>query len=337
MEKASSTMTGSEKAAILIISLGKEYSAKLFKHLKEEEIEQLTLDITNMRMVDSETKSAIIDEFYELCLAQNYLSEGGIDYARDILENALGKEKAVELIVKITSSLQVRPFDYLRKADPDQIPNFIQNENLQTIALVLSYLKPQQAARVLAQLPQEKQAKIVEKISNMDRTSPENIREVEKILERKLSSLGVEDYTVVGGIQNIVDILNSIDIGTEKRILETLDEYNDELSEEIRKRMFAFEDIVKLDSKAIQKVLNDTDNKDLAIALKGSAKEVKDVIMSNVSVRLKDMLNEDIEYMGPVKIKDVEIAQQKIVNIIRALEEKGEIVIIRNEGDEVIV
>lgn len=330
-------LSGSEKAAVLLISLGKEASAEIFRHLREDEIEQLTLDITNVRTVDAETRNEIFDEFYELCLAQNYISEGGIEYAKDILEDALGNERAYQLIGKITSSLQVRPFDYLRKADPNQILNFVQNENPQTIALIFAYLKPQQAASVLSALPNEQQAKVIEKIAKMDRTSPEYIKEVERVLEKKLSSLGVEDYTIVGGLQNTVDILNAVDIGTEKRVLELLDEYDSELTEEIRKRMFAFEDIVKLDPKSIQKVLKETENKELAIALKGTTPEVKEVILSNLSSRLKDMIVEDMEFMGPVRIKDVEQAQQKIVNIIRSLEDSGEIIIVRNEGDELFV
>lgn len=330
-------LSGSEKAAVLLISLGKEASAEIFRHLREDEIEQLTLDITNVRTVDAETRNEIFDEFYELCLAQNYISEGGIEYAKDILEDALGNERAYQLIGKITSSLQVRPFDYLRKADPNQILNFVQNENPQTIALIFAYLKPQQAASVLSALPNEQQAKVIEKIAKMDRTSPEYIKEVERVLEKKLSSLGVEDYTIVGGLQNTVDILNSVDIGTEKRVLELLDEYDSELTEEIRKRMFAFEDIVKLDPKSIQKVLKETENKELAVALKGTTPEVKEVILSNLSARLKDMIVEDMEFMGPVRIKDVEQAQQKIVNTIRSLEDAGEIIIVRNEGDELFV
>ncbi len=330
-------LSGSEKAAVLLISLGKEASAEIFRHLREDEIEQLTLDITNVRTVDAETRNEVFDEFYELCLAQNYISEGGIEYAKDILEDALGNERAYQLIGKITSSLQVRPFDYLRKADPNQILNFVQNENPQTIALIFAYLKPQQAASVLSALPNEQQAKVIEKIAKMDRTSPEYIKEVERVLEKKLSSLGVEDYTIVGGLQNTVDILNSVDIGTEKRVLELLDEYDSELTEEIRKRMFAFEDIVKLDPKSIQKVLKETENKELAVALKGTTPEVKEVILSNLSARLKDMIVEDMEFMGPVRIKDVEQAQQKIVNTIRSLEDAGEIIIVRNEGDELFV
>ena len=330
-------ISGSEKASILLIALGKEYSSQIMKHLYEEEIEQLTIDITNLRTVDAETKEAIIDEFYELCLAQNYVSEGGIDYAKQILIDAFGSERAYSLIEKITSSIQVKPFDFLRKADANQTFNFIQNENPQTIALISSYLLPQQAAMIISVLPQEKQAEIIERIANMGSTSPENIQEVARVLERKFSAMGSDDYTTVGGIQAIVDIINSVDIGTEKRILSDLESKNSELAEEIRRRMFVFDDIVKLDSRAIQRVLKDTDNKELTVALKGSSKEVMEIIMSNMSKRLQDMIKDDLEYMPPVRIRDVEEAQQKIVNTIRKLEDMGEIIIARNEGDEMLV
>ena len=330
-------ISGSEKASILLIALGKDYSAQVFKHLHEEEIEQLTIDITNTRMIDAKTKEAIIDEFYELCLAQNYISEGGIDYARQVHVSALGGDRAYSLIEKITSSLQVKPFDYLRKADANQILNFLQNENPQTIALIFSYLLPQQAALILGSLSPEQQGEIIERIANMGSTSPENIKEVERVLERKFSAMGSEDYTVVGGIQSTVDILNSVDIGTEKRILTDLENTNKELAEEIRRRMFIFEDIVKLDARTIQRILKDTDNKELAVALKGSSKEVMDVILSNMSKRLQEMIKDDIEFMPPVRLRDVEEAQQKIVNTIRKLEDLGEIVIARNEGDEMFV
>ncbi len=330
-------ISGSEKASILMIALGKDYSAKVLKHLREEEIEQLTVDITNTRTIDPETKEAIIEEFYEMCLAQNYISEGGIEYARQLLVNALGDEKAFELIQRVTSSLQVKPFDYLRKADASQILNFLQSENPQTIALIFSYLLPQQAALILGSLPSEQQTEIIERIANMGSTSPENIKEVERVLERKFSAMGTEDYTAAGGIQATVDILNAADIGTEKHILTNLEENNNELAEEIRKRMFVFDDIVKLDSRAIQRVLKDTDNKDLAVALKGSSKEVKDVVFANMSKRLQEMIAEDIEFMPPIRLKDVEEAQQKIVNTIRKLEDLGEIIIARGEGDDVFV
>ncbi|HOP71727.1 MAG TPA: flagellar motor switch protein FliG [Thermoclostridium caenicola] len=330
-------LTGREKAAMLLITLGPERSAQIFKHLKEEEIEQLTLEIANIRAVSPAEREKVLNEFYQLCLAQQYISEGGIGYAKEILEKALGTEKTMEIINKLTVSLQVRPFDFVRKADPSQILNFIQSEHPQTIALILAYMKPQQAAQVLSALPQDKQADVAKRIATMDRTSPEIIKEVERVLEKKLSNLVTEDFTAVGGIQAIVDVLNSVDRGTEKYIMDTLEIEDADLAEDIRKRMFVFEDILQLDNRAIQRFLREVDNSLLALALKGATEEVQNVIYSNMSKRLADMIREDIEYMGPVRLKDVEEAQQKIVNVIRKLEDAGEIIISRGGGDEIVV
>ncbi len=329
--------TGREKAAMLLITLGPERSAQIFKHLKEDEIEQLTLEIANIRSVSPQDKNKILEEFYQICLAQEYIAEGGIGYAKDILEKALGTEKAMEIINKLTVSLQVRPFDFVRKADPSQVLNFIQSEHPQTIALILAYLKPQQAAVILSSLPQDKQADVARRIAVMDRTSPEIIKEVERVLEKKLSSLVTEDYTATGGLQAIVDVLNSVDRGTEKFIMETLEIEDADLAEEIRKRMFVFEDILQLDNRSIQRFLREVDNSQLAIALKGATEEVQNVIYNNMSKRLTEMIKEDIEFMGPVRLKDVEEAQQKIVNVIRKLEDAGEIIISRGGGDEIVV
>ena len=329
--------TGREKAAMLLISLGPERSAEIFKHLKEEEIEQLTLEIANIRTVTPEEKEKVLEEFYQICLAQEYIAEGGISYAKEILEKALGTQKALDVINKLTVSLQVRPFEFVRKADPAQLLNFIQKEHPQTIALILAYLKPQQAAAMLASLPQDKQADVARRIAVMDRTSPEIIKEVERILEKNLSSLVTEDFTAAGGVQAIVNILNTVDRGTEKYIMETLEIEDTDLAEEIRKRMFVFEDILTLDNRSIQRFLREVDNNLLAVALKGATEEVQKVIYSNMSKRLAEMIREDIEYMGPVRLKDVEEAQQKIVNIIRKLEDAGEIIISRGGGDEIIV
>jgi len=332
-----SDLSGKTKAAMLLITLGPERSAEIFKHLKEEEIEQLTLEIANIRTVTPEDKEKILEEFYQICLAQEYIAEGGINYAKDILEKALGTQKALEVINKLTVSLQVRPFDFVRKADATQLLNFIQNEHPQTIALILAYLKPQQSSVVLSALPQDKQADVARRIATMDRTYPEVIKEVERILEKKLSSLVTEDFTAAGGVQSIVDILNNVDRGTEKYIMETLEVEDTDLAEEIKKRMFVFEDVLTLDSRSIQRFLREVDNNQLAIALKGSTEEVQKVIYGNMSKRLAEMIKEDIEFMGPVRLKDVEEAQQKIVNIIRKLEDAGEIVISRGGGDEIIV
>ena len=330
-------MDGVEKAATLLITLGPEKSAKIFKHLKEEEIEQLTLEIANTSSVSPQTKEKVLSEFYEICLAQQYIAEGGIGYAKELLEKALGEEKAKDVIGKLTASLQVRPFEFIRKTDPSQLLNFIQDEHPQTIALILSYLPASQASMVVSSLPPEKQADVARRIAQMDRTSPDVIKQVEKVLERKLSSLVNQDYTIIGGVDAIVSILNSVDRGTEKHIMETLEVEEPELADEIRKKMFVFEDILSLDDRAIQRVLRDVDNSDLALALKGATEEVQNVILNNLSKRLAVMIKEDMEYMGPVRMKDVEEAQQKIVNIIRKLEDSAEIVIARGGGDEIIV
>ena len=330
-------MDGVEKAATLLITLGPEKSAKIFKHLKEEEIEQLTLEIANTSSVSPQTKEKVLSEFYEICLAQQYIAEGGIGYAKELLEKALGEEKAKDVIGKLTASLQVRPFEFIRKTDPSQLLNFIQDEHPQTIALILSYLPASQASMVVSSLPPEKQADVARRIAQMDRTSPDVIKQVEKVLERKLSSLVNQDYTIVGGVDAIVSILNSVDRGTEKHIMETLEVEEPELADEIRKKMFVFEDILSLDDRSVQRVLREVDNNELAIALKGSNEEVQNLIFSNLSKRLASMIKEDMEFMGPVRMKDVEEAQQKIVNIIRKLEDSAEIIISRGGGDEIVV
>lgn len=330
------TLSPREKAAILLVILGKEYSAKIYKYLSEDEIEQLTLSITSVRRVLPETKDAVLEEFLEMCIAQKYISEGGIDYARDVLQKAMGDQKADEIIVKLSSSLQVRPFDFIRKVDGSQVTSFVQNEHPQTVALILSYLEPKQSAAVLASLPPVKQTDVVARIATMGATTPEYIKEVERVLERKLSSATVDDQMVVGGIDSIVKILNSVDRSTEKNILETLERNNKELAEQIRNRMFIFEDIVRLSPQSIQRVLKEIDNRDLALALKGTTKEVSKVIFDNISSRLVEMIKEDMEFMGPVRVREVEEVQQKIVNTIRRLDDEGEIMIDRKE-DEVIV
>ena len=328
---------GIQKAAILLIALGPEKSASIFKHLKEDEIEELTLEIANTRSVSPQTKESVLNEFYQVCLAQQYIAEGGIGYAKELLDKALGSDKAQEVITKLTASLQVRPFEFVRKTDPSQVLNFIQDEHPQTIAMILSYLSPAQPAMILGALTPEKQADVAKRIAKMDRTSPDVIKEVERVLERKLSSLINQDYTIVGGVDAIVGILNTVDRGTEKHIMESLEIEEPELADEIRKKMFVFEDILLLDGRAIQRVLRDVDNNDLAVALKGANEEVQNVIFKNLSKRLAAMIREDMEFMGPVRMKDVEEAQQKIVGIIRKLEDSAEIVISRGGGDEIIV
>jgi len=334
---ATEDLNGVQKAAILLIALGPEKSSQIFKHLKEEEIEELTLEIANTRSISPALKEEVIEEFYQVCLAQQYIAEGGIGYAKELLEKALGDDKAQDVITKLTASLQVRPFEFIRKTEPSQVLNFIQDEHPQTIAMILSYLSAGQASLIIGALPPEKQADVAKRIAMMDRTSPEVIKEVERVLERKLSSLINQDYTIAGGVDAVVNILNTVDRGTEKRIMESLEIEEPELAEEIRKKMFVFEDILLLDDRAIQRVLRDVDNSDLGVALKGANDEVQAAIFKNLSSRLAAMIKEDMEFMGPVRMKDVEEAQQKIVGIIRKLEDSAEIVISRGGGDELVV
>ncbi len=332
-----SDLTGKEKAAVLLIALGPEVSSQVFKHLSDEEIEDLTLEIANVRKIDSQIKNDILFEFHQLALAQDFISQGGINFAKDILEKALGPQKAAEIIAKLTSSLQVKPFDFVRKTDPQQLLSFIQNEHPQTIALILAYLKPEQSAMLLSGLPADKQAEITRRIAVMSQTSPDVIRDVERVLERKVSSLVTQDYTNVGGVETVVKIINRVDRTSEKNIMENLELNYPDLAEEIKLKMFVFEDLVMLDDRSVQRVLREVDSKDLALALKSSSEEVQELIFRNVSKRAAETLKEDMEYMGPVRLRDVEEAQQKIVNIVRRLEDNGEIIISRGGEDDLVV
>ena len=329
-------LTPKQKAAILLISLGPEVSSQVFRHLREDEIEKLTLEIASQRKVTQEQKEKVLDEFHSLLVAKEYISAGGLDYAREVLEKALGPEKAVSIINRLTSSLQIRPFDFARKTDPSQLLNFIQNEHPQTIALVMAYLTPEQSAAIISNLPADRQVEVSKRIALMDRTSPDVLKDVERVLERKLSSLATQDFTTAGGVDTIVEMLNRVDRTTERTIIENLEVQNPELAEEIKRKMFVFEDIVMLDDRSLQMVLREIDQKDLALALKASSGEVGEKIYKNMSKRASEMRREEIEYMGPVRIRDVEESQQKIVNVIRRLEESGEIIVSRGKGDEVI-
>ncbi|MDS1029525.1 flagellar motor switch protein FliG [Bacillota bacterium LX-D] len=330
-------LTGLEKAAILIISLGPEISSGIMKQLSEADIEKLTYQIANTSTVDNEEKNLVIDEFLQMNEAQHYLLHGGVKYAREILEKTLGPAKANEIIRKLTDNSKIKPFALVRKADPKQLLNFISNEHPQTIALILSYLQPEQASAVLSGLPEDMQIDIARRIALMERTSPETVREVESVLEKRLSSLVEHDFTSVGGIATLVDILNRVDRGTEKAILESLEAEDQSLADEIRKRMFIFEDIINLDDTSIRRILREVDSKDLAMAIKGSSQDVAQRIYKNMSTRASEMLKEDIEFLGPIRLRDVEEAQQRIVQSIRRLDELGEIIISRGGEDALIV
>ena len=330
------TLTGKQKAAIFLVSLGGEISAKVMERLREDEVEKIVFEIARTETVEPELKDAVLQEFQDLMAAQNFITTGGIDYAREVLEKTFGSQKAIEIINRLTSSLQVRPFDFIRRTDPAHLLNFIQQEHPQTIALILAYLEPPKASVILQNLPDEIQSDVARRIATMDRTSPDVLREVERVLEKKLSTISSEDYTAAGGVDSIVEILNLVDRSSEKTIIESLEDEDPDLAEEIKKKMFVFEDIVMLDDRSIGKVLREVNTDEMAKALKQVDAEVQDKIFRNMSKRAGSMLREEMEFMGPIRVKDVEEAQQKIVSIIRHLEDKGEIVIARSEEDELI-
>ena len=330
------SLNGRQKAAIFLVSVGSEISAKIMEQLREDEVEKLTFEIARLETIEPELKDQVLQEFQDLMAAQNFITTGGIDYARELLEKSFGSQKAIEIINRLTSSLQVRPFDFIRRTDPSHLLNFIQQEHPQTIALILAYLEPPNASMILQNLPSEIQSDVARRIATMDRTTPEVLREVERVLEKKLSTVSNEDYTSAGGVDSIVEILNLVDRASEKSIIESLEDEDPDLAEEIKKKMFIFEDIVMLSDRDIGKVLREVNTEDLSKALKQVDTEVQDKIFRNMSKRAGTMLREEMEYMGPIRIKDVEEAQQKIVSIIRHLEDKGEIVIARSDEDELV-
>lgn len=331
-----SELTGKQKAAIAIVALGARTASTVFQHLDERKIEQLTMEIASLGSISPDLKEQVLDDFYDAHESERYLT-GDLDYVRQVLERALGRPRAIEIVDKIAASLQEQPFSFAREIDAAQLTSFVENEHPQTIALVLAHLHTDQAASVLSLLPKEIQIEVAKRLAEMDRTSPEVVEEVERVLRDRLLSIGGQDYTAAGGIGALVDILNRVDRATEKTILEDLEEQDPVLAEEVKKLMFVFEDIVLLDDRSIQTVLREVDMKDLALALKAASEAVMKRIVSNMSDRAAEMLKEDIEFMGPVRLRIVEDAQQRIVNIIRRLDDSGEIVISRGKEDEILV
>lgn len=336
MRKVAPEIGSRRKAAIMLTLLGPEAAAKVIACLTEEEIEMLALEIARLEKVTAETRETVISEFHQMATAQEFISEGGVDQAKKMLESAFGSERAELMIRKILNAMQVVPFEFLKRADPAQVLSFIQDEHPQTIALILAYMPMNQSASILSKLPQELRAEVAERIAMMEQTPPEVIRRVEQVLEKKVSSLISTDMSKTGGPKMLVDLLNRVDRSTERLILDNLSESNPELAEQIKNMMFVFEDVVTLDDRAIQSVLKEVDVRDLATALKGVPQEVQDKVYRNMSERAMNMLKEDMEFMGPVKLRVVEESQQKIVAIIRRLEEAGEIQIGRGEEDVLV-
>ena len=331
-------LSGVQKAAILFITLGPEVSSGILKKLPEAEIQKITYEIANITSVTSEQREGILNEFLQINKAREYIIEGGMDYARELLSKALGPHRANEILEKVSEATQqYRPFSIARKADAHQLLNVITYEHPQTIALILCYLQPEKAAQVMAELPEETQSEVAYRIATMSTTSPMVIKEIEKVLESKLSSVVRTEMTTLGGVETLVDILNQVDRTTERNITESLEREDAELADRVKSSMFVFEDIITLDDVAIQRILREVEAKDLALALKGCSEEVAEVIYKNQSKRAAASLKEDMEFLGPVRLMDVEKAQQGIVAIIRRLDEAGEIIISRGGEDAIIV
>lgn len=328
--------TAAQKAAAVIIALGTDSASKIYKYLREEEVEQLTLEIARMSRLDSKELDGVLDDFYQLCLTQKVVTEGGVQYARNVLEKAYGTQQATSLLNRVTKSLRSKAFEFLRKADYKNLLTMIQNEHPQTIALILSYASPDQAATVIAELPKEKQVDVVQRIATMDRAAPDVIRIVENNLAAKFTNVLSIDFAKFGGVNYVADIMNNMDRGNEKYIFDELNRRDAELSDDIRKKMFVFEDITYMDDMSIQRFLRDVDSKDLVYALKGANQEVADIIFRNMSKHSTEIVKSDLEYTHNVRLKDVEEAQQRIVNVIRRLESEGELIISKGGKDEII-
>lgn len=332
-----SKISNTQKVAIILVALGSELAAEVVRHFTEAEMERVTIEILNVGNIPREVQRAVFREFRYICQAHVSLLRGGVDYAREVLEQALGPDQADKVIERIINAVEERPFSFVRRNDPAEIVGFLQGEHPQTIALVLAHLPVDKAAGVMAHLPPDVRPEVAMRIATMNRSSPEVVREVERVLRRKISPTMIEDNKVVGGVSALVEIINHSDRTTERTIFETLEQQFPELADEIKKQLFVFEDIVKLDDRAIQQILREVDSKELALALKGASDEVKQKIFRNMSERAGTMLREDMEFMGPVRLRNVEEAQTKVVAVIRRLEEAGVIEISRGNEDAFVV
>lgn len=333
---ATETLTSTKKAAAIIVALGAERASEVYKYLSEEEVEQLSLEIAKLDRLSPEEMQATVEDFYGLCITQKVINEGGVLYAKDVLEKAFGQQQATSFMERLSKSLRAKSFEFVRKADAKNIQMILQNEHPQTIALILSYARSDQAAQIIAELPRSIQLDVIKRIAELDRVSPEMIKLVESTLEKRFSSIISSDQVEVGGVAYIAEIMNRVDRATEKYIFDELGEKDAALADEIHKLMFVFEDIANLDSMSVQRFIREVDTKDLAVALKSANENVKQLILQNMSSRMRESVEQDIQFLHNIRMKDVEEAQQKIVGVIRQLEESGEIVIARGEGDEIL-
>jgi flagellar motor switch protein FliG len=331
------SVPGPKKAAIVMVALGTAASSEIFKNLAEQDVEMLTTEIARLDNISHEIREAVLEEFHNLALAQQFISQGGIDYAREILEKALGPRKAKEILDKVQQSIRTTGFNLLENVDPKQLVNFIQKEHPQTIALLLAHMEPGNAAPIISALPQELQVDVATRIATMESISPDTLDQVEEVLVGQVKSLFGGDVSEIGGVKAVAEMLNSCDRGAEKNILGNLERENPELATEIKNLMFVFEDVLLLDDRSMQRVLKEIDTKELSMALKGASEELQEKFFRNMSSRASEMIKEEMEYMGPIRLKDVEEVQQRIVDVIRRLEEDGEIIISGRGGEEEIV
>jgi len=330
---AGARIAGRKKAAVLLVALGPDRASEVFKHLHYDEIESLSLEMAKMQHVEPATTTKIMEELAATVTAYDSIAAGGVEYAREVLEKAIGTERAAEIIGRLSSVIEMRPFEFLRRTAPEQIVAFLRNEAAQTIALVVANLHTTLAAQVLANLPEDEQAEIALRIAKMGETSPEVVKQVEDVMRAKLATIVQNEYTTTGGVKSLAEILNHTDRPTERNVLDSLTETDEELAAEVRRLLFVFEDIVKLDDRSIQLVLREADQKDLALALRGVSEEVKTRVLSNMSERGAQMLLEEMEYQPPQRKRVVEEAQGRVVAIVRRLEEAGAVVLSRNDAD----
>jgi flagellar motor switch protein FliG len=332
-----SDINGIKKSAILLLSLPQDEAAAILKRLPPEAMEEVSREIASLGEIQMTTRKDVFGEFYSLALANSYLSEGGLDYAKALLTKSLSEDDAKRVIKQVTQQVQTTPFSFLQKAESENLLTFIQDEHPQTIALILAHLPPQKASEIMVGLPSQKQIEVVKRIANMEQTNPEVIKEVERGLEHRLSDIVSQTFEKAGGIDTVAEILNLADRSTEKGIMEGLEAEDPDLVEQIRRLMFVFEDILLVNDKGIQSVLKEVDNEELSLALKTASEDLKQKIFKNMSERAAQLIQEDMQYMGPVRVSDVESAQQKIVDVVRRLEDAGEIIIAGRGGEKEMV
>ncbi|OGJ86637.1 MAG: flagellar motor switch protein FliG [Candidatus Raymondbacteria bacterium RifOxyA12_full_50_37] len=333
----STGLPGPRKAAIVLVALGTEASSKIFQKLSDAEVEKLTTEIARLDGITTEMREQVLQEFHHLTMAQQFLSQGGVEYARELLEAALGPVRAKEILDKVQAAIRTTGFNLLENVDPQQLVNFIQKEHPQTIALLLAHMNAQNAANILSSLPAEMQVEVSTRIATMESISPEVIDQVEQVLSDQVRMLFGGNVSEIGGVKAVAEMLNMVDRGAEKNILGNLERENPELAAEIKNLMFVFEDILLIDDRSMQRVLKEVDTKELSLALKGANEDVQNKFFKNMSSRAAEMIKEEMEYMGPVRLKDVEECQQRIVDVIRKLEDDGEIVISGRGGEDDVV